>query len=277
MSAGEPTPPSPAEVEREIARTRGEFGATLAVLRHKLAVRHLVEKGFDMAKDSFAGYDVMGQGLEIIRANPVPVALIGLGVAWLVAANAASEEQLAAARQRIAGLAGDIGARAGELASDVAGKVGLGGDSGSSEQPLGHTGHPVVDEAGRRGTDGWLHQMADMTQGALRSARDSSGAMLNRASAVAGDGASRITDQVTDAFNRNPLVVGAVGVMAGALLAALLPMSRTESQWLGDEELQRTAGKAGEEAIAKVRDAAARTLHTAADAVGGEADKPSQI
>ena len=54
--------------------------------------------------------------------------------------------------------------------------------------------------------------------------RDSSGAMLDRAS----DGASRVADQVADTFERHPLLIGAIGMMAGALIAALLPPSRAE-------------------------------------------------
>jgi len=270
---------SPAEAEREIERVRAELALTLDALEHKLAARHLVEKGFDMLRDNLTGYDALNRGLDVIRANPVPVALIGIGAAWLIAANTnlvdrlTPDERVAAARQKIAGLAGDIGARAGELASDLTGRIGLGRGSGaSSDQPLGHTGNPMVDEAGGR-PDGWLHQMTDMTQGALRSARDTGGAMLNRAGSVAGDGASRITDQLADTFERNPLMVGAIGIMAGALLATLLPMTRAEDRLLRDDELQR---KVGEQAVAEMREAAARTLDAAATAVKGGADRPSQ-
>jgi hypothetical protein len=267
----------PADAERRIAQTRAELALTLDALRHRLTARHFVEKGFAMFKDNVADYEELTQqGLDIIRANPIPVALIGIGAAWLIAANTISDERAAQARQKIAGIAGDLGARASELASGIAGRVGLGGGSGNApDQALGHTGNPMVDEAGRARPDGWLHQVADMTQGALRSARDSGGAMLNRAGTVAGDGASRVTDQLSDMFVRNPLMVGAIGVMTGAVLAAVLPMTSAESRLLGDEELQRKAGEAGELAVARVREAAAETLEAAADVVRGEADKPS--
>jgi len=57
-----------------------------------------------------------GGGLgEVIQANKVPLTLIGIGIAWLVASNTgladrvANDERVQAARRRIGELAGDIG------------------------------------------------------------------------------------------------------------------------------------------------------------------------
>lgn len=279
---------SPAEAEQEIARTRGEIALTLAALRRKLAVRQIVEEGFDMIISNSTGREALNRGLETVRANPVPVALIGIGVAWLIAANSIPDERIAQARDKItgmagdtrdkiAGMAGDIGARAGELASGVTDRLGWRGNGASdSSRPLGQTGYSMVDSGGA-GTSGWLHQMADRTQGALRSARDSGGAMLDRAGMAAGDGASRLADQVSEIYRRNPLMIGAIGVMAGALLAALLPMSRAEGRLLRDGELQRRAEQAGEEAMARVREAAADTLEAAAVTLKGGEPETSHL
>ena len=131
---------------------------------------------------------------------------------------------------------------------------------------------------GRR-PDGWVHQMTDMAEDALRTARESGGAMLNRASGVAGERAGRVADQLSDAFERNPLMIGAVGIMAGALIAALLPASRVEDEWLGGtrDELWQKAQQAGEQAMAQLRDTAARAADAAAQTVEREMDKPSHL
>lgn len=264
---------SPAETEQEIAQTRGEIALTLDALRRKLAVRQLVEEGFDMIISSSSGREALNRGLEAVRANPVPVAVIGIGVAWLIAANSIPEERFAQARDKISGVAGDIGARAGELASGMGDKLGWRDNTGT----LGRTSGPMANGGDMR-PSGWLHQMADRTQGALRSARDSSGAMLDRAGSAAGDGAGRLADQMSEIYRRNPLLIGAIGVMTGALLAALLPMSRAEGQWLRDNELQRRMGQAGEEAVARVREAAADTLEAAVDTLkGNEPEKTSHL
>jgi hypothetical protein len=279
---------SPAEIERDIDHTRVDIALTLDALERRLSARHLVEKGFDMLKETLGNTDTMNRSLDLIRANPVPVVLMGIGAAWLIASNTnvvdrlAQDERVGAARRRVADMASHVGARAGELASDVAGRVGLGSAGSSSEAPLGHTGNTMVDDAGRAESDGWVHQVADMAQGALRSARDSGEAMLNRAGVYAGDGAGRVADQVSDAFQRHPLVIGSIGVMAGALIAALLPATRVEDELLGDtrDSLWHKAQEAGEQALSQVRDAATRAVDAAggaaADTVKSELDKSSQ-
>ena len=256
-----------AEIEREIDHTRRELALTLAALERKLAARYLLEKGFDMFKDNLGDDLGLKRSLDILRANPVPIALIGIGAAWLIASNSgvvdriAQDQRVEAARRRVTDLASDVGNRAGELASTVAARVGI--SANGAARPLGHTGTPMVDGAGARST-GWVHQMSDTAQDAIRSARDSAGAMLDRTQ----DQASRIADQVTDAFERHPLLIGAIGVMAGAMIAALLPATRVEDEWFGGarDELWQRAEAVGQEAVSRVRDTAVRAADAAADA-----------
>jgi hypothetical protein len=227
-----------------------------------------------MIKDAFDGNDGLNRSLDMIRANPVPLVLIGIAAGWLIASNTN-------VLVRITDLSSDVATRGGKLASDVAERVGLGAGSGSgAERPLGHTGNPLVDqgmgEASRSGSDGWVHQASDMAQDALRSARDSGGAILNRAGGYAGDGASRIADQLSDAFERHPLAIGAVGIIAGALLATLLPATRAEGRLVGStrDDLLHKAREAGQQAVARVREVGARA---AARAVEGAARTFNEI
>jgi Protein of unknown function (DUF3618) len=87
-------PQSATEIETEIRRTRMELGLTLEALEHQLAPRHLIGKGVDMITQSIRGNQaIKGNGAawvdvgEAARANPIPLALIGVGVAWFLAAN----------------------------------------------------------------------------------------------------------------------------------------------------------------------------------------------
>ncbi len=289
MTAPGTTPddsPSPAEIERQIERSRADLTLTLDAIERKLMARHLLGKGFEMVRDTFGTNEAINRGLDVIRANPVPVALIGIGAAWLIASNSnvvdrlAHDERIAAAGRRVADLASDIGNRAGELASDVAGRVGI-GSSASSGQALGHTGNRMVDESNDARPEGWVHQVTDIAQDALRSVRDSGGALINRAGNYAGTGAGRVSDQLSDAFERHPLIVGGIGIMAGALIAALLPVTRAENEWLGDtrDALWNKTQEAGEHALSQVREAATRAVDavtsTAAETVKGLSDKPS--
>ena len=267
--------------ERDIARTRGELTLTLAALERKLAARYLIDEGLNMFKDTLGEDYGLHRGLEIVRNNPVPIALIGIGAAWLVATNTnavdriARDERVQAAGRRVTDLASDIGNRAGEMATSAAQRIGIAGND--ADRPLGHTGNPMIDQPGAgMSSDGWVHEVSDRAQGMLQSVRDSSGAVLDRASESAG----RIADQVTDTFERHPLLIGAIGLMAGALIAALLPPSRTEDEWFGPsrDQLWNKAEEAGQETVTRVRDVALRAADAAADAaaetIKTETDKP---
>ena len=271
--------------ERDIARTRGELTLTLAALERKLAARYLIDEGLNMFKDTLGEDYGLHRGLEIVRNNPVPIALIGIGAAWLVATNTnavdriARDERVQTARRRVTDLASDIGNRAGEMATSAAQRIGIVGNGAGNDadRPLGHTGNPMIDQPGAgMSSDGWVHEVSDRAQGMLQSVRDSSGAVLDRASESAG----RIADQVTDTFERHPLLIGAIGLMAGALIAALLPPSRTEDEWFGParDQLWNKAEEAGQETVTRVRDVAMRAADAAADAaaetIKTETDKP---
>jgi hypothetical protein len=249
---------------------------TLGALERKLTARYLVEKGFDMFRDSLNTSEAVNRSLDIVRANPVPLTLIGIGAAWLIASQSgvvdriARDERIAAARRRVADMATSV----------------MPGDG--QDRALGETGNPIVDESGGGRGSGWVHQVSDMAQGALRSARDSGGAILGRAGGYAGDGAGRIADQIGDVFDRHPLLMGGIGVMAGALAAALLPLTRTEEELIGDtrDQLWNKAQQTGRDAVSRVREAASQAAAKAVDAAADAAaetvrsemhlNKPSQ-
>jgi hypothetical protein len=271
------------DVERDIARTRGELTQTLAALEHKLNARHLADEGLNMLKDTLGDDYGLNRGLEIVRTNPVPVAMIGVGVAWLIINKTdaidrlARDERVQAARRRVADLAGDLGDRAGEMAISAAQRLGISGNGAGNgtDRPLGYTGNTMIDQPGM-GSAGWVHQVSDRAQGMVRSARDSGGAMLDRASESAG----RVADQVGDMFERHPLLVGALGMLAGGLIAAMLPRSRAEDEWFGParDQLWNRAEEAGQETVERVRDVAMRAADAAADAaaetIQKETDRP---
>ncbi len=77
----------PTEIEHDIEATRAELGAVIDALEQRLAPRHLVEKGMAMMKDTLDGNG--GAFGASLRAHPVPLALVGAGLGWLLVAGAA--------------------------------------------------------------------------------------------------------------------------------------------------------------------------------------------
>ena len=55
---------------------------TVDELQERLDPKVIVHRLFDSFRDS--AQDAVHKGFEVIRANPIPAALIAIGVAWLV-------------------------------------------------------------------------------------------------------------------------------------------------------------------------------------------------
>ena len=199
-----------------------------------------------------------GSGLgEVIQANSVPLALIGVGVAWLVASNTGladrvvSDARVQAARRRIGEFAGDIG-------------IGGSSSEGSGGPILGPDGEPLTRTDAERG-NGWVHQAAGAARGAMTSVRDAGSAVLDRAGAAT-DLAGRASTQVTEKLSTDPWLIGVAGLVAGALFAAILPPTRIEQEYVGEarDGLWNKANELGHEAAEAVRelaDSATRTTH----------------
>jgi hypothetical protein len=197
-----------------------------------------------------------GSGLgEVIQANSVPLTLIGVGIAWLVASNTGlvdrvvNDERVQAAQRRIGEFAGDIG-------------IGGGSNEGSRGQVLGPDGEPLDRADSGRG-DGWVHQAAGAARGAISTVRDAGSAVLDRASA-AGDLANRASGQVTEKLSTDPWLIGVAGLVAGALLAAVLPPTRIEQDYIGEarDGLWNKANELGHEAAERVRELADSATRT---------------
>ena len=186
---------------------------------------------------------------EVMQANRVPLTLIGIGVAWLVASNTgladrvANDERVQAARRRIGEFAGDIG-------------IGGSSSEGSGGQVLGPDGEPLTRAESDRG-NGWVHQAAGAARGAISTVRDAGSAVLDRAGA-AGDLASRAGGQVTEKLSTDPWLIGVAGLVAGAIFAAILPPTRIEEDYVGEarDGLWKKANELGHEAAEAVRELA---------------------
>lgn len=69
-------------IENEVRRTQDEMGETVNKLEKKLNPRDITRSA--LGDD---GADIAKEALEVTRHNPVPVALIAIGVIWLLATS----------------------------------------------------------------------------------------------------------------------------------------------------------------------------------------------
>ena len=72
--------PDEEAIERDVRRTQDEIGETVDKLEEKLNPRDLSREV--MGDD---GADAAKEALEVTRQNPIPVALIAVGLIWLLA------------------------------------------------------------------------------------------------------------------------------------------------------------------------------------------------
>jgi Protein of unknown function (DUF3618) len=213
--------PSPAEIENEIRRTRVELGLTLDALEYQLTPRQLFGRGVDMITRSLkANKTVFVDVGEVVRVSRMPLAVVGAGIAWLIAANLGLDDTA----QGFA-TSGEMG--------------GLGAKSGTDRNGV------------------WVHRAA----GAARSVREAADTVLERAGAYAdyakpaAEPVRRAGRSLRVAVEQRPFLVGLAGLLCGAAVAAFLPSTRREREWVGEArgEVWKRAEEIGQEAADRVR------------------------
>ena len=230
-----------AEIERtraEIERTRADMGETVDAIQGRLSPENLKEQAKDRVKEATVGR-AQGAGstiMETIRANPVPAALTGIGLGWLLmSAGRQSSDQL---RYR-------------DRAYDSYDYPSPYEERGSSVPSAGQ----ALDRAQSR--------VGESASRARDTVEEGAGQVQERAGQVAGqaqDQVSRLGDQAryqaqraSGGFQRmlreNPLAVGALAVGAGAAVGLAIPETSQEHEVMGearDTFVQKAQEKAQE-------------------------------
>jgi hypothetical protein len=86
---------SSADLEREISEQRNRVEARIGELRDRLSPGQLLDEALSYSKHGGAHFaSNLGQQLT---SNPLPAALAGIGIAWLIASNASGNNQPVAA------------------------------------------------------------------------------------------------------------------------------------------------------------------------------------
>jgi hypothetical protein len=135
------------QLERETEEERARISETLDELRARMTPGHVVDRLVDYASDSSGGMFFRNLRQQAVD-NPVPVALVGAGVAWLAIAgrrastNRTSADNVLSRTTDKASAAGDEVAdrvrRTADAASDTASKWGDRASSAATE--LGQRG-----------------------------------------------------------------------------------------------------------------------------------------
>ena len=265
----------PAAIEQELAATRTRLGTHLEELSRRLSPGQLVDEGLAYLREGQASAFMHNLGADV-RDNPLPVAVAGLGLAWLAivgsrARNGAGsssralvpyDEDSVAERAR---LTGDAVTRAADETEDAfrarvaearARVLGLQRDASEAVSAFADRVQQAMDNA---------QQVARDSMDRMRQSAAAIGDLAQRG----GDMAARAGNSIAETVGENPLLLGALGITAGVLLGALLPRTQQEealtapaASWAAHK-----ANEAADEVVARgtrAADAAAAAAYEAA-------------
>jgi ElaB/YqjD/DUF883 family membrane-anchored ribosome-binding protein len=279
----DPGEKSSAQIEREVERTRDNVADTLDTLRAKLQpgqmVDQVVEQITDYARSS-GGVDFMRNLGTSVRDNPMPVALIGAGIAWLMMSRGgttggyatsnytshayrppAPPRSTAGPLRRGLNDAMDTTIEAAEGAVDALGNVVSRASSAASEAAsravaLGSDLASRVSEAG----SGAVESISSLGQQAMSSMGSRTDSMRRMSSGTG----SRGLEELAEA---QPLLFGAFGLALGAALGAVLPRTEAEDRLMGEarDSMAERVGEAAREGMETVRSVAGEHLERVKD------------
>jgi ElaB/YqjD/DUF883 family membrane-anchored ribosome-binding protein len=108
-------PRRPDEILAEIERTRHDMDSTLTAIEHRLTPGQLFDQGVAYLRESGGHEFVQNLGTQA-KNNPMPIALVGIGLAWLMASG-----KNPPARYGTSDYGPSLGERAGELGHKISG------------------------------------------------------------------------------------------------------------------------------------------------------------
>jgi hypothetical protein len=252
------TEENPDQIRGDIEQTRAQMSQTVDEIQDRLSPQRLVSEAKDTVREATIGRAEQvvsdaretargaGQGfLATIRENPMPAALAGLGLGWLIYK---SRENMPSNEPRYAGY------RTYEAPYQYRGRYDTGTsyrygsayDNPSYRTPPYRDEGPsakdrVQDKAGQV-TD-QAQQMAsqagDKMQQAAGQAQDTAGQLADQAQYQA----QRARNWLECSWDENPLAMSALALAAGAVVGLALPETQPENQLMGparDNLMQKT-------------------------------------
>jgi hypothetical protein len=260
------TEKSAAELEREAEATRARVVATADSIRDKMTPGQLFDEFTGLFRGG-VGSDMLHNLKVQVRDNPLPLTVIGAGLAWLMLGSGASTTPAGTdgVTRRDPRLDhGAFGAGMASRASDAAGSV----------------------AEAASGAAGTVSGMASEAAGAVSNMASSAADTLAGSAAATADMATNAGRSAHSLLQEQPLAAAAVGLAIGAAIGAMLPHTEIEDERLGAyrERLRESAEDTLKEGLDAAKQVAAEAYRTASDEAerqasseGTLADKVSRV
>lgn len=294
---------SPEAIRAEIERTRAEMSETIDAIQERLSPEVLKTQAKEAIREATVGkaeqfmsqmeYTARSKGSsmwETIKHNPMPAALAGIGIGWLLMSSRKDDHEYHPRYQnagREVGWRGAYGERYpigvgyGEYRSHSTHESGSMMESGTA------MASGMADRVRGTGED-LRHRTSDMASGVSDRAGHVAGQVADRADDLrhrAGDMASGVADRAghvagqvgeraymaKDMMYENPMLMGAVALGLGALVGMILPETRKEHEWMGEAK-ENLVEKAKDKAMDAVQEARSQVVDKVVDTVQHVAD-----
>ncbi|MER9231600.1 hypothetical protein NKI56_05750 [Mesorhizobium sp. M0622] len=261
------TDKSAAELERDADIARAKVADTADSIRSKMTPGQLIDEFTGMF--SGEGSAMLTNLKAQVRDNPLPLTLVGAGLAWLMLGKGTSVDSSALGVYQTR--------RGPDPARDFSDRRSLGGEGwqGSSGDEYGAEsegsgiGTTLSDAAGSVASvaGGATKAVADLAGNAREGVRSTAGQLGSAASDVT----ARARQSAQDLFQREPLAIAAVGLAVGTAIGVMLPHTATEDEQLGAyrDKLRDSAEDVFEKGLEQAKQVAAEAYETAKE----EADR----
>jgi hypothetical protein len=286
------------QLEREADRARAQVTDTLEELLSRISPGRVMDQLVDYTWDGPVAKFLRNLGRDI-RENPLPLALMGVGVAWLMMKNGNAsrvsgetygtrdfgEGATETTSRAAAGVKDKIGGLGEKMQESVAAAAnsaaGAANQIGERIKPNVEASGDAISRAGTRASEA-----ASQAGAASARAKEAALASLRGAAGKAGETAQLVKDKASslgsNAFENGrqffqfckdqPLVLAGLGLAAGAAIGALAPATETENRLMGEASDQLK--QAGREQYGKAKDTATQVLSEASQEASEELAAP---
>ena len=260
------------QIRAEIEDTRAEMSQTINEIQERLSPEHLMGQVKETVREATIGkvesvMETISEATEPARQaigragttiaetgrtvgnsmwrNPIPVALIGLGVGLLMMRRFGGNGGDGYERPRV------TGGRRRSMMMDTdyeAGEVRYGEQYGTGTRAGTQPGSQYGS------TSGMMHNVKETASDLAHRSTETINNLTSKVSHTASDLGTRCSQLM----RTNPLAMGAVAVAAGTAVGLMLPSTRFESEYIGEASagLVDRAQEMARDAIDKVQDAA---------------------
>lgn len=282
---------SPEEIRSDIARTREDMAETIDEIQSRLSADNLTNQAKEIVRDATIGRveemsyranrkmrGVTANIVETVRDNPVPAALVGIGLGWLMIkgqdrpsynypyyrdeygqehyrpqfSQRYERHMTDEMRSRSGGRMEEVKQRAEEAVDDVR--------EGARE--LGEQAREMGRQAKDRVED-FTHQAREQVDDLRYQARERAEEWGDEIQ----DRARYASDRAQRTYYSNPLGVAAAAVALGLVVGLAIPESEAEHRWLGEtrDNLVERAKEATQETVDRVQRVAAEAGRAASE------------